>query len=320
MRTAFALVLAATIGACGSDSSGGGDDATGDPDANPTIKHDLLIESPDITIDPGQEITYCWYFRTPNTRSLAIKHWQSTMTSGSHHMIMYTSATDIMTPGTVSAVNCGVGGSNFPVWTYSAQTPENDLELPADDGTGKPVAMEIPPNQAGFFQMHYNNRGDTAIKAHVVVTADALPEGTAYTRTAAYVTFNSMISIPPNTAPNPGDTESMTCNVSPASKFWLMTTHSHKQAVHTDVKDGTAAAGTTVVDSTTWEHPTVQRWTAPYYSFGTGKLTYECTYFNSSTTRTITTGDSAQTDEMCMASGYFFPATKPVFCYNTISF
>jgi hypothetical protein len=43
-------------------------------------------------------------------------------------------------------------------------------------------------------------------------------------------------------------------------------------------------------------------------------------HFNSSTTRTITTGDSAQTDEMCMASGYFFPATKPVFCYNTISF
>jgi hypothetical protein len=318
MRAAFALVLAATLGACGSDGSGGDDDTTMTPDSPTATTHDLLIESPDIAIDPGQEITYCWYFRTPNTKMLAIKHWQSTMTPGSHHMILFTSTTDLKPPGTVSAVDCGVGGSNFPVWTYSAQTPEADLALPADDGTGKPVAMELPPNQAGFFQMHYNNRSDQQIKAHVVVTGDALPDGAAYTKTAAYVTFNGNISIPPMTAPTPGDLESMSANVTSTSKFWLMTTHAHKHAIHTDVRDGTTT-GAMVVESTDWEHPTVQRWEAPFYSFGTGKLTYECTYYNP-TVNTIRTGDSAQTDEMCMASGYFFPASKPVFCYNTVCF
>lgn len=32
--------------------------------------------------------------------------------------------------------------------------------------------------------------------------------------------------------------------------------------------------------------------------------------------RTTSRGDSAATDEMCMASGYIFPATKATICYN----
>ena len=32
---------------------------------------------------------------------------------------------------------------------------------------------------------------------------------------------------------------------------------------------------------------------------------------------TVQTGDSAETDEMCMAVGYFFPATGPIFCLNS---
>ena len=52
-----------------------------------------------------------------------------------------------------------------------------------------------------------------------------------------------------------------------------------------------------------------------FYTFSTGKLTYECTY-NNPTGATIKTGDSAQTDEMCMATGYYFPATKATICYG----
>jgi hypothetical protein len=33
----------------------------------------------------------------------------------------------------------------------------------------------------------------------------------------------------------------------------------------------------------------------------------------------VTEGQSAATDEMCMAVGYFFPATAPKFCINSFA-
>jgi hypothetical protein len=147
----------------------------------------------------------------------------------------------------------------------------------------------------------------------------ALAEGVGYTKTAAYVTYNGNISVPPLTTDmaNP-DVESMTCNVSPASKFWIMSSHTHKRSVRVVVKDGMAANGAMIYESTDWEHPIAKRWDAPFYQFSTGKLTYECSYLNP-TSQPIRTGESAQSDEMCMASGYYFPATKPIFCYNNIA-
>jgi len=310
MRTTFALLLAVTLGACGSDSSGdGGDDGVGS-DGGPTADPpDLMLVSPDINIDPGQEVTYCWYFRTSNTKPLAIKQWQSTMTPGSHHLILYTTTTDVLPVNTVST-NCDSVALGGGTWTYAAQTPLEDLKLPADDGAGKPVAMEIGANQSGFLQMHYNNRTDVAIKAHVEVGGYALPEGTAYTRTAAYVTYNADIDI---MVGETGHIESKSCAVPTTSKFWLMSTHAHKSAVHTAVKDGT----TVVFESDSWEHPGSRQWDAPFYSFASGRLTYECTYNNTTGLR-LRSGPSAQYNEMCMASGYFFPATRPVFCINSL--
>jgi hypothetical protein len=83
-----------------------------------------------------------------------------------------------------------------------------------------------------------------------------------------------------------------------------MTTHSHKQSVHTFVKDG----ATTVFDSRNWDHPGAVTWSGePFYTFTSGTLTYQCEYKNPNNYR-IQTGDSAATAEMCMAVGYYFPA------------
>ena len=204
-RVCFVLVLA-TVAACKSDGPGnnGDDDDVVDGPAAP--ERGFQIVSPDITIPHNTEITYCYYFRTPNTEPMQISRWKSEMTPGSHHMIMFMTSNDLMPPGTVSSTNCGFAGGgslNIPVWTYAAQTPSADLQLPADDGAGNPLAQDIAANSAAFFQ------------------------------------------------------------------------------------------------------------------FASGKLTYECTYNNPDTQGLpIEDGDSAATEEMCMASGYFFPATKPLLCYD----
>ena len=45
-------------------------------------------------------------------------------------------------------------------------------------------------------------------------------------------------------------------------------------------------------------------------------LTWQCTYDNTGSNGVVS-GPSAQTNEMCMATGYYFPATGPKFEYVT---
>lgn len=317
--TSLGLLLLSTLAACGGTSYDAGDDqpavdaATASDGALPPPARGFQVKSTDIVIEPGQEITYCYYFRTPNTEEMAINKWTSSMTPGSHHMIMFTSTTDKMPPGTISAEGCGFagGGTNLPVWTYAAQTPDATVALPSDDGAGKPLAQVIPANTPAFFQMHYLNATEAPLTVSVTLNAEALPAASAYTPTAAYVTYDNAISIPPMSS---NFVETKTCTTPANMKFWSMSTHAHKQAIKTEVFSGDATSTDSVFSSTDWEHPGSVTWMgSPFQTFAGNKLTFECTY-NNPTTSTITSGDSAKTDEMCMATGYMFPATQPKLC------
>ena len=309
----LALLSVAVLGACGNSPGVGDDDGLLDPDAPIDEKGpSFTMESPEIEILGSQRITYCWYFRTPNQQLMAITKWSSTMSAPGARMIVYTTASERMPPGTVSAVNCGPGSGSLGSqagWTFAAREAAAEMALPSDDGTGRPLAMELAANQPGFVQIFFDNSGADATSARVVVTAEALRPDTPYTATAGYATFNGNISIPPMTS---NHTQELSCGVPASAHFWAMSTHTHERATRTRVKDG----GAMVFENLSWEHPKMERWTADsFYSFASGKLTYECTW-NNPTNRTITTGNNADTDEVCMAAGYFFPATKPVFCFN----
>lgn len=314
----LASLLVSTVACHKSTSGGGGDDTTGPDAADTNTPAAFTITSTDITLPAGAEITKCFYFHTPNTTALAVNKWTSHMTPGSHHMIMFLGSATQPADGTIDD-NCGIGGgavsaSNIPVWVYSSQMPDQTETLPTDDGGGKPLAQNIAPNQPAYFQMHYLNATDADLVVHVSVSAYALDPGAAYTETAAYVSYNGAITIAPHAV---GTVASQTCQQPTGLKFWTLSSHSHKQSVHTDIKDGTAATGAVVFQSDDWEHPGSMSWmTSPFYTFAS-TLTFECTYNNTgdNANNMIVDGQSAQTNEMCMAVGYYFPATATKICY-----
>lgn len=317
MRIASAVVLA-TLGGCAAAPEDADDDPVDPPITEPPARG-FQLKSPEQVIRPRQEVTYCWYFQTPNDEMMAVKRWRSSMTSGAQYMVMYTTTGDKGTVGEMSPISCGIanaGGSSFPQWTYSTHDLTNDLKFPADDGEGKPLALEIAPHQSGFIQLRYANRSDREIIAQVTLNAEALQPGEAYTETAPYATYNPDIVIPDLKV---NHTQSGTCNVAPTSKFWSMTTRTHMYGRRAAVRNGMPTSTAMAFENTNWEHPSVTRWdTGNFYTFDSGKLTYECTWDNNTNSR-IVAGDDAVLDEICMASGYYFPAIKPTLCYGNDS-
>ncbi len=298
----LAVPFALTLAACG---GGSGDDDVAVDAATPPGSS-FRITTPDIPIVRGEEETWCYYTTIPTTEALGVKRWSSTMTPGSHHLILYFG--DTGKPDGTLDQDCGglTGGSGIPYWAYSAQTATAEAVMPAE------IGMTVPAGQKVYVQMHYLNTTDETISAHVVIDGETYAAGETYTPAAAYITYNTQINIPAMSTGSAGGT----CAVPSDAKFFTMSTHTHKRATLTRVTDGSDM----VFESDDWEHPGARLWTDnPFFSFASGSLTYRCEYNNTSNTA-VGEGQSAATDEMCMAVGYFFPATGPKFCINSVSF
>lgn len=284
------------VAACGADS----------PD-NPLA---FSVQSADVTVLPNEELTKCFYFHTTNTKPIAVNKWVADMTPGSHHMIFFVGGPEHEEG--LSGDDCSFSpdkGANQPSWVFASQSSHSEQLLPDDDGEGKPLAQVIPPNSIGALQMHYFNSGSTPLTAHVNLEAHALSESVKFTPTAPYVTYNFDIKIAPHQI---GATATATCDA-PAGKFWQMSTHAHKQAVKTAVMDGQSM----MFESTDWEHPGVALWdSTPFFTPTSGKISWTCTYNNigDNADSTVVDGASAATNEMCMAVGYTFPASKLTIC------
>jgi hypothetical protein len=266
----------------------------------------LEVVAPELALQPGQEKTYCYYTTLGNPEAIGVQRFQSSMTAGSHHLILFTTGEPIRPQGTVE--ECGLlanrRGRNpaaIPVWVYAAQEPEAEMPMPAG------VGMALDARQPVVVQMHYFNAGGQVLRPRVTIRIHPHTE-TGWVQARPFVTYDTTIQVP---AYGTGEVRGE-CVLPQGAKFFLMSTHSHRFTTRARILDGESI----VVETTDWDHPTVGRWSSePFYEFRSRYLTYECTYQNP-TPRTVETGDSAQTDEMCMAVGYFFPATGLRFCID----
>jgi hypothetical protein len=288
--------------------------------APPSVADGIQIETPanGITVAPGQEAFFCFYRTLPITTPVDIGTMQSWMTPGSsHHFIAYQVGSGgggalggfgggPQPDGTLSACSFGVGGT----WIYATSLPGQVIELKMPDTVGLP----FPVGTQIVLNMHFINPGSTP--AHPQVKMNFLFAKNVQYKAAAMQSFNTGINIPPATASGPGtQTVQGTCQPPVGSKFFAMTTHTHKHATLAEVNYLSGGKTTNIVHTTDWEHPDVGVWSAP--SFLTVKsgdsFTYSCSYKNTSSAA-VTVGEYAATNEMCMAIGYYFPASSGRYC------
>jgi hypothetical protein len=285
----------------------------------------FAIETPALEVAAGGEAQYCYYFRTPAAGTLGIGRFSSTFGSPVHHFIVYTTVdnlgapVDARPPGTFQA-NCGfssgANGTN-PRWLYAAHAAAEVMRMPDDDGSGNPLAVEIPGNTAGFFEILYiNNDVQAATAPAVRWLANGLADGVVYTTTASLMTFTVAINIGAGTVQNPTPGGAIyTCPVPDSVKFWRFTTQTHHFSVGTVLSN--SVNHSTLQASADWELPAIATPPAPFYSFNSGAaLSVSCSYLNPEA-HTVVTGDSYALDETCVAVAHFFPAASPQFCIST---
>lgn len=271
----------------------------------------FTISSPLTTIAPLQAIAYCYYFRTPNAQSLAVRTWRSTLGAGVKRMNVILSGSDVQPATTQSPTNCApFGFTQLPrrSWAFTAYRSGDELTFPSDDGSGRPVGLILPPTQSGYLYIEYENFTADPIESNVVVDVVPYDRGTAITSAGSYATFNASLYIP---AGSTADSETQSCDVPPGAKFFYVSTYANKQMIQASIRDGS----TTVFQSTDPYNPGSRSWSAPFLTFATGVLTNEFIYANPSN-RTITTGSGFATDEHAVALTYYFPAAQSGFCID----
>jgi hypothetical protein len=249
-----------------------------------------------ITVQPGQEAYYCFY----NTiqQATTVGAFQSWMSPGSsHHFILFE---EMAGHADGSVVACGFGSGN---WRYATSVSGQIIELKFPDTVG----LQIQAGEQLDLNMHFVNPGSTAANPEIKLNVINAQNVQNYASTM--VSFNAQISIPPASALGPGtQTVSGTCTAPSGANFFALTTHTHKWATSAQVNLVRGGKTTNIVNTTNWEAPDTALWNGPnWLTMGPGdSFTYSCAYSNSGST-TITVGDTAANNEMCMAIGYFFP-------------
>jgi hypothetical protein len=289
------------------------------------------VNAAKMIVTPGSEIFLCYYVTLPGSAEFDVGEFQSWMSPGSsHHFIVY-QQTGQSVIGTVSQPSgtiqdCSVGAGN---WVYATSTPGAVVSSTMPNGVGLP----FPAGQQIVLNMHFINPGSTTL--YPKIKLNILRAKNVVYKAGALTSFNTSIDIPGATAAGPGtQTVNGTCTVTAGSKVFSMSTHTHKHAtaalvnfvsggvtqeiVHTGATSSyppEQIAGT----GTDWEHPGVSLWKGPdFLTVQEGDtFTYSCSYVNTATTP-VTVGETAASNEMCMAVGYYFPAGT-VSCQDTAS-
>jgi hypothetical protein len=251
-------------------------------------------------LNPGQEIFNCYHVATPNDAEFPVGEWDSQMSPGSHHFILYRADTDGTASGTLTGNGCtqGFGGSS---WLYTMGAPRGHLQMP--DG----VAMILSAHEKLNFDMHYINTGTDVIHARIGLNVNKV-KAEKFVKADAQISFNTQIAIPPNGMQTVGGD----CTPASGASYFLMQTHMHKRGILATIsrKLANGSMGEEIVHTTNWDSPDVKVWQqAPFLTFQAGeKFHYSCTFQNDRAS-VVTVGTSAANNEMCMAEAYFFPAT-----------
>jgi hypothetical protein len=280
----------------GGDAGAAGDNAETDYSQTKTITMGTF------PVPPNSEVFYCQNFANPWGKQVDIKTYDLTMDTGSHHLFAFyqSNASD----GTVAT--CPAGGLTYGAFTFLSQTPTAVETFP--DGVGATL-----PATTGFnLMVHYLNTGTSTLTAHVSLTMYVAKAGVVTNHAGVIFENNATMSVPVGQSPVVS-TASGTLD----QDVYILESSSHMHKFGTNflaTVTPPGAAAQTLYTTTNWDEPKPTVFSTPLHMPSGTTLTWSCTDVNT-TTSTLTFGEYAQTNVMCISVSIFYPVadiTNPV--------
>jgi hypothetical protein len=290
-KICVALVLLAS---CGTDEPAGPPD---DPEfpAPPAGEGIQLVSA--VHIEPGEEQLACRYLVLPDG-ALDVARFQHHYTPGSHHMLLYPTSKLPSEIDDGALFDCRSRGDLGATGVlYGSSVP--DGELPYPDG----VAMRLAPRSVVLLETHYLNPSDVPLDATARInlwfaqTATEIEAGTLFFRDWA-------IYLPPIPAEA---TATMRCELPDGISLLYATSHMHRRGT-TFRSTITEPGGEPLVlhDSDSWDSPTPTVYWPPREVTAGSTIEFSCGFRNDAN-NTVVEGTSADTDEMCVLVGGYWP-------------
>ena len=276
--------------AAGTGAMGG----AGSVDAAVNDLNTVTITMGSFSVPPNQEVFMCQDFDNPfGGVDAAIGTSESDMTVGSHHLHVFYGEDS---PPSTTVAACA-NPFEFRSLLHVAGQPHLVTQYPAG------MAAKLKGSVGLRFQAHYLNTTSTAYTANVVVKLTKVDPSTI-TKWVAQLYFNrTVLSVPEGD----GQTVTTTCTVpSTYGQIGLISgaSHMHSRGVHFVAN---TSGGVNLIDTTQWDEPPIQAYSPAIMLNPADSITWTCTY-NNETGGTLTFGDSAEKNEMCIFLARFYSA------------
>jgi hypothetical protein len=250
------------------------------------------ISTVDIPVAAGAELVKCQNFQNPFGKDVAIVESDSQMVS-SHHLFVFHDPTFDMSTNAVA--DCS--GIEFHDLLHMSQTPSQVLAYPPG------VGHSLAGTDGLRILVHLLNPTSESITARVTVNLQAVePSEVQYVAVGLFLN-NALLTVPPGAS-----TQSRTFTVSSDIQVLDAVSHMHSRAT---AFSATTSTGATIYAGTTWNEPVPTYFKPPMAISAGTVITWACTY-NNMTGMTLTFGESANTNEMCILAGMAYPKTAGV--------
>lgn len=256
------------------------------------------IATVDIQVPANAELVKCQNFQNPFGKDVAIVESDSEMVS-SHHMFVFHDPS--FDSNTNSVADCS--GIEFHDLLHMSQSPKQVMNYPS--GVGHLLAG----TDGLRVLVHLLNTGSETVTAHVTVNFQVVePNQVQYVAVGLFLN-NAILSVPPGMS-----TQSRTFNVPSDINVMIAVSHMHSRAT---AFSATTSTGETVYKGTSWNEPVPTVYTPPMPIAAGTVITWACTY-NNTTGMTLTFGESANTNEMCILAGMAYPKMAGVMLGTTL--
>jgi hypothetical protein len=269
-------------------ASGGGGVGGGAPAMDPPGTQS--ISTTPFTVQPGQEVFKCQNFDNPFAgKDVALSTISSELTKGSHHLHLYN-----LTEGTSRTIG-DCSGSDFHSLLYATGRPVDAMAYPAG------MATKIRGNTGLRIQIHFLNTGADPAEGKSTLKFIPTADPSTVTKWVASIYFNRIgLSVPP------GQSDVKTsCSIPSAyGPIGIVrgVSHMHSRGVHFVA---TTSTGTPLIDDTNWDEPPPHFYDPPIMMNPGDSIDWTCSY-NNMTGNTLTFGNSAATNEMCIFVGRYY--------------